>query len=78
MMTKLDPKDPESLSNFLRNNVPDAPNDHIRKAIGFCWWMLPKDQRTEENVECEIRRLVEEALADLRDHKGSFDMPFTV
>ena len=35
MFTKLDPKDPESLSKILRQMSPDAATDSIRKAIIF-------------------------------------------
>ena len=66
MWTKLDPKDPESLSKFLRQESPDAASDSIRKAIIFGWWLLPKDQRTEENLEREIRRLVDDVIRDFR------------
>lgn len=72
MYTKLDPKDPESLSKVLRQTSPDVANDSIRKAIIFGWWLLPKDQRTEENLEREIRRLVDDAIREFREDKDRF------
>jgi hypothetical protein len=75
MYTKLDPKDPESLSTFLRQTSPDAPSDSIRQAIRFGWWLLPKDQRTEENLEREIRRLVDDAIREFREDKDRFLNP---
>jgi hypothetical protein len=72
MMTKLDSKDPESLSKFLHDTFPDAANDSIRKAIVFGWWLLSKDQRTDENLEREIRRLVDDAIRDFREDKDRF------
>jgi hypothetical protein len=75
MYTKLDPKDPESLSKFLRQTSPDAASDSIRKAILFGWWLLPKDQRTEENLEREIRGLVDDAIREFREDKDRFLNP---
>jgi hypothetical protein len=75
MYTKLDPKDPESVSTFLRRTSPDAANDSIRKAIVFGWWLLPKDQRTDENLEREIRRLVDDAIREFREDKDRFLNP---
>ena len=75
MYTKLDPKDAESLSKFLRQMSPDAANDSIRKAIIFGWWLLPKDQRTEENLEREIRGLVDDAIREFREDKDRFLNP---
>jgi hypothetical protein len=72
MMTKLDSKDPESFSKFLHDTVPDAANDSIRKALVFGWWLLSKDQRTDENLEREIRRLVDDAIRDFREDKDRF------
>jgi hypothetical protein len=71
-LTKLDPNDPESLSKVLRQTSPDLANDSIRKAIIFGWWLLPKDQRTEENLEREIRRLVDDAIRGFREDKDRF------
>jgi hypothetical protein len=47
MMTKIDPKDPESLSKLFHQDLPDAASNSIKQAIMFGWWLLPKDQRTE-------------------------------
>jgi hypothetical protein len=75
MYTKLDPKDPESLSKVLRQTSPDAASDSIRNAIRFGWWLLPKDQRTEENLEREIRCLVDDAIREFRQDKDRFLNP---
>jgi len=75
MFKKLDPADPESISRFLHQTTPDAAKDSIRNAITFGWWLLPKEQRTEENLEREIRRLVDDAIRDFREDKESFLSP---
>jgi hypothetical protein len=44
----------------------------VRQAIQSCWMALPKDRRNVGEVEKEIRRLVERALANLREDASSF------
>ncbi len=61
MYTKLDPKDPESLSKFLRQTSPDAASDSIRKAILFGWWLLC--QRTNEMTRISDARFVAWSMA---------------
>lgn len=72
MLTKLDAKDPEALSRFLRETTPDAANASIRKAVFLAWWLLPTDERTDENLEREIRRLLDGALNDFRADREAF------
>ena len=42
----------------------------VRQVIQMCWMMLPKKKRNFENVEKEVRRLMERAI---RDFKKDFD-----
>ena len=72
MITKRDFDDPEALSNFLRRDLPDAAKDSISKAILFGWWLLPQDRRTVDNLERELRRLVDEALQYFRENTDRF------
>jgi hypothetical protein len=47
--------------------------DHvIRQAIGFCWMALPKSRQTPDEVERQIRRLVDRALEDFREDQSAF------
>jgi len=47
--------------------------DHsLRQAIMHCWMMLPDDQRSSENVEREMTRLLKRALEDMREDAASF------
>ena len=75
MYRKFDPQDPESLSKSLRAEQPDAASDSIRQAIFFGWWLLPEDQRNEENLEREIRRLVDDAIREFRNDRDRFLNP---
>ena len=44
----------------------------IRQAIQACWMALPAERRTVDEVEKQIRRLVERALSNLREDQSSF------
>jgi hypothetical protein len=47
--------------------------DHmIRQAIHFCWMALPKDRRSADEVEKQVRRIVDRALKDFRDDSEEF------
>jgi hypothetical protein len=42
--------------------------DHmIRQGIQFCWTALPKEKRTADELEKQIRRIVDRALRDFRE-----------
>jgi hypothetical protein len=50
-----------------------AQIDHmIRQAVQFCWMGLPKKRRSAEEVEAQIRRIVEPALRDFREDRQAF------
>ncbi|HBI42774.1 MAG TPA: hypothetical protein DDY78_07940 [Planctomycetales bacterium] len=47
--------------------------DHmIRQGIQFCWMSLPKERRTVEELEQQIRRIVDRALKDFREDRQAF------
>lgn len=51
---------------------PGHVDQTLRTAISACWMALPKDRRTVDNVEKEIRRMVDRALDNLRDDAKAF------
>lgn len=51
---------------------PGHVDQTIRQAIQVCWMALPKDKRNVEDVESQIRRLVDRALKDLREDCEAF------
>jgi hypothetical protein len=61
--------DDEGMSQFFG---PGQVDQTIRQAIQVCWMALPKDKRNVEEVESQIRRLVERALKDLREDGEAF------
>ena len=44
----------------------------MRQAIHFCWMSLPKDKRNVDELERQIRRLVDRALKDVREDFDEF------
>ena len=51
---------------------PGHVDQAIRHAIQFCWMALPKDKKTIEEVERQIRRLVDRAIENLREDASAF------
>jgi ATP-dependent Clp protease ATP-binding subunit ClpA len=51
---------------------PMRMDQSIRQAIQFCWMSLPKDRRTPDEVEAQIRRMVDRALRDFREDAQLF------
>ena len=64
--------DRKSMREFLGPQVVD---NAVRQAISTCWMILPDGNRTVAAVEAEVRRVVERALANLRDDASVFGIP---
>jgi hypothetical protein len=54
---------------------PGHVDQTVRSAISACWMALPKERRTAEEVEKEIRRLVERAISNLHEDVAAFGRP---
>lgn len=44
----------------------------IRQAVQHCWMILPKDRRTPEELERQVRRMVDRAVKDFREDREAF------
>ena len=51
---------------------PSQIDHQIRQAIQFCWMTLPKEKRNVDELERQIRRLVDRALRDCREDFDEF------
>ncbi len=51
---------------------PGQVDQTIRQAIHFCWMALPKDRRNVEELEKQVRRIVDRALRDFREDSDAF------
>jgi hypothetical protein len=59
----------EGMSEFFG---PAQIDQGIRQTIQFCWMSLPKDRRTVEELEQQIRRIMDRALKDFREDRQAF------
>lgn len=51
---------------------PLAIDQALRSAVQLCWLMLPDDRKNADAVECEIRRLLDRAIVNLREDVKAF------
>jgi hypothetical protein len=59
--------------NAMREMIgPSGVDQQIRQAISTCWMMLPEDKKNPEALAEEIRRIVERALANLKEDATAF------
>jgi hypothetical protein len=73
-MHEFDPKDPKARKRLRAFFSPQQVDQQIRAAIQFCWLALPPKRQNVDEVEKQIRRLVDRALRDLRKDSKSFDL----
>ncbi len=53
---------------------PGHVDQTVRAAIQACWMALPKERRNVEELEREIRRLVERAISNLHEDIRAFGL----
>jgi hypothetical protein len=73
-MEQFDPKDPDAMKRMRAFFSPQQVDQQIRQAIQFCWMALPPEQQNVEEVEKQIRRIVDRALRELREDADSFGL----
>ena len=69
-----DGKDPEDPRRMFQMFGPGQVDHQIRQAIQFCWMALPADKRNVDELERQIRRIVDRALRNLREDKEAFGL----
>jgi hypothetical protein len=53
---------------------PQQVDQMVRQAIQFCWMGLPEEKRTVDEVERQVRRILDRALKDMREDAGAFGL----
>ena len=71
-MAVFDPNDDDALDKMRNMFGPTQIDQQIRQAIHFCWMGLPKEKRNVDELERQIRRLVDRALRDVREDFDEF------
>jgi hypothetical protein len=72
MMCGVNLNDEEGFEGARMMFGPTQVDREIRQAIQFCWMSLPKEKRTFDELERQIRRIFERALGDAREDFGNF------
>jgi len=75
-MQHFNPNDDDADDRMRAMFGPQQIDQMVRQAVSFCWMALPPERRNVNEVEKEIRRLVDRAMRDLRedqDHFGASD-----
>ena len=72
MYERLSPDDENAAEKMQKLFGPTQIDHQIRQAIQFCWMALPKEKRNVDELERQIRRLVDRALRDLREDFDEF------
>jgi hypothetical protein len=71
-LEEFDPDDEKAAAAMVNMFGPSHVDQTVRQAISICWMALPKDRKSPEIVEQEIRRLFERALKDFREDSAAF------
>jgi hypothetical protein len=69
--------DPDAWKKMRGMFSPAQVDQTIRQAIQMCWMMLPKDKKNPDAVAAEIRRIVDRALANLKEDAQAFGIDDT-
>ena len=64
--------DPDAFAKFQKMVGPTQVDHMIRQAISMCWMGLPPQKKGIDEVEAQIRRMVDRALKDLREDAEAF------
>jgi len=71
---KFDSEDPDAMKRMRALFSPQHVDQQIRQAIQACWMALPAEKQSIDEVENQIRRIVDRALRDLREDAQSFGL----
>lgn len=64
--------DPESRKKMRNMFGPQQIDQAIGQAISMCWMMMPEGRKNPDAVAAEIRRIVERALANMKEDADAF------
>ena len=72
MEQSFDSRDENAADKMADFFGPGQVDQTIRQAIHFCWMALPKDRRNPDELETQVRRIVDRALKDFREDSAQF------
>ncbi len=65
-------EDPDAGKKMRQMFGPHQVDQQISQAISTCWMLMPDDKKNPDAVAAEIRRIVERALANLKEDAQAF------
>jgi len=65
-------EDPDAGARMRAFFSPQQVDQLVRQAIQFCWMSLPPERQNADEIEKQIRRVVDRALKDFRDDSEQF------
>jgi hypothetical protein len=74
MIKMNDPRAAKKMGQMFRKLGPGQVDEQVRQAIHFCWMILPDNRRTIDELEKQIRRIVDRAFKDLREDAKQFGL----
>ena len=66
--------DPESVNKMRSIFGPGQVDQMVRHAIQICWMMLPEGSKNVDELEKQLRRIVDRAISDLREDADAFGL----
>jgi hypothetical protein len=73
-MAMFQANDPDAVKRMREMFGPGQVDQQIRQAIHVCWMMLPEDRKTVDELEAQLRRIVDRAFKDLREDTNAFGL----
>jgi hypothetical protein len=73
-MNICNPDDPEGRKKMRDFFGPQQVDQMVRQAIQFCWFSLPPEKQTVDEVESQVRRIFDRALHDMREDSEYFGL----
>ena len=53
---------------------PGQVDQQFRQAVHICWMTLPENRKTIDELEKQVRRIMERAFKDLREDASEFGL----
>ena len=73
-MAMFEANDPDATNKMREMFGPGQVDQQIRQAVHLCWMMLPQDRKTVDELEKQIRRILDRAFRDLREDTDAFGL----
>jgi|tagenome__1003787_1003787.scaffolds.fasta_scaffold15512412_1 hypothetical protein len=73
-MAAFDANDPDAARRMRELFGPGQLDQLIRQAIQMGWMMLPEGRRTVDELEKQLRRVMDRAFQDLREDAEQFGL----